>query len=147
MISSPTPPRIEEAPVPLSAHAALYVVLMLLIVAIFWSIIGTVDRIVVAPGKIATRTPMLVMQPFTTSRIIEFDVQARRPCEKGPGAGAFDPAFAQADVASLEQKVASLTAETRAAGSRACPARTYHRRAGRQRRSASPRRQIYQPRK
>jgi len=61
---------IEEAPVPLPAHVALYILAALLVIAILWSIFGSVDRIVVAPGKIATRTPMLVMQPFTTSRIL-----------------------------------------------------------------------------
>ena len=49
---------IEEAPVPLSAHAALFVVIALLAAAVIWSAVGTLDRIVVAPGKIATRTPM-----------------------------------------------------------------------------------------
>ena len=60
---------IEEAPVPLSAHIALFAVLTFLVIAIVWSIVGTVDRIVVAQGKIATRTPLIVMSPYTTSRI------------------------------------------------------------------------------
>src|SRR5690348_3510059 len=66
---------IEEAPVPLSAHAALYAVLALLVIAVLWAIFGSVDRIVVAPGKIATRTPLVVMQPFSTSRILKIDVK------------------------------------------------------------------------
>lgn len=103
---------IEEAPVPLSAHAALYIVLALLLTALLWSVIGTVDRIVVAPGKIATRTPMLVMQPFTTSRIIEIAVKAGDHVRKGQVLVRFDPAFANADVSSLQQKIASLTAQT-----------------------------------
>jgi hemolysin D len=103
---------IEEAPVPLSAHAALYVLAALLVIAILWSIFGSVDRIVVAPGKIATRTPMLVMQPFTTSRILQIGVQAGDHVRKGQVMVRFDPAFAQADVASLQHKVESLTAQT-----------------------------------
>ena len=77
-----------------------------------WSMIGTVDRIVVAPGKIATRTPMLVMQPFTTSRIIEIAVKAGDHVVKGQVLVRFDPAFAQADVASLRQKVRPCPTET-----------------------------------
>jgi HlyD family secretion protein len=103
---------IEEAPVPISAHAALLVLLLLLATAVFWAIVGTVDRIVVAPGKIATSTPMLVMQPFTTSKVVEIAVKAGDHVKKGQLLARFDPSFAQADVASLQQKVASLSAET-----------------------------------
>jgi HlyD family secretion protein len=102
---------IEEAPVPVSAHAALYVFLTLLVLAVLWSVIGQVDRIVVAQGKIATRDPMLVMQPFTTSRIVSISVQAGDHVTKGQVLARFDPVFAQSDVATLQQKVASLTAE------------------------------------
>jgi HlyD family secretion protein len=107
----PDAAAIEEAPVPLSAHAALYVVLSLLIAAIVWAVVGKVDRIVVAPGKIATTTPMLVMQPFTTSRVISIDVKAGDHVVKGQVLARFDPAFAQADVSSLQQKVDTLTAQ------------------------------------
>lgn len=108
----PDATAIAEAPVPLSANAALYVVLTLLVTAIIWAVVGKVDRIVVAPGKIATRTPMLVMQPYTTSRVVEIAVQAGDHVKKGQLLARFDPAFASADVASLQQKVASLTAQS-----------------------------------
>jgi HlyD family secretion protein len=108
----PDATAIEEAPIPISAHAALYTVLILLVIAIVWSIVGSLDRIVVAPGKIATRTPLIVMQPFTTSRIQEIKVQPGDHVRKGQVLVAFDPAFAQADVVSLEHKVRTLTAET-----------------------------------
>jgi len=108
----PDATAIEEAPVPVSANAALYVVIALLVIAILWSVIGTLDRIVVAPGKIATRTPMIVMQPFTTSRILAINVQPGDHVRKGQLLVSFDPSFAQADVASLGHKVKTLTAET-----------------------------------
>jgi len=103
---------IEEAPVPLSAHAALYTASTLLVIAILWSIFGRVDRIVIAPGKVATRAPIVVMQPFTTSRIVQIDVKAGDHVRKGQVLVVFDPAFAQADVASLQHKVETLTAQT-----------------------------------
>ena len=108
----PDAAAIEEAPVPLSAHVALYAVLALLMIAILWSIFGSVDRIVVAPGKVATRAPMLVMQPFTTSRILQINVKAGDHVRKGQVLVVFDPAFAQADVTSLQHKVESLTTQT-----------------------------------
>ena len=103
---------VEEAPTPINAHIALYVVLTLLTVAVIWSIVGQVDRIVIAPGKISTRAATLVMQPFATSRIIQIDVRPGDHVRKGQALVLFDPAFAQADVASLQQKVAMLTAQT-----------------------------------
>ena len=107
----PDATAIAEAPVPVSANAALYVVLTLLVAAIVWAVVGKVDRIVVAPGKVATSTPMLVMQPFTTSRVVEIAVKAGDRVRKGQLLARFDPAFASADVASLQQKVVSLTAQ------------------------------------
>jgi hemolysin D len=101
---------IEEAPVPITIHAALYVVLTLLVVAILWSIFGSLDRIVVAQGKISTRTPMIVMQPYTTSRILQIKVKAGDHVRKGQVLVLFDPAFAQADLTTLEHKVRVLTA-------------------------------------
>jgi hemolysin D len=103
---------IEEAPVSLTAHAALYLVLLLLVVAIVWAMIGTVDRIVVGSGKIASRTPMLVMQPFTTSRVLQIAVKPGDHVTKGQLLARFDPSFAQADVSTLQQKVVSLTAQS-----------------------------------
>ena len=41
----PDATAIAEAPVPVSAHAALFVVLALLVTAIVWAIVGRVDRI------------------------------------------------------------------------------------------------------
>src|SRR3954469_10291099 len=102
---------IEEARVPFGTHAALYVALTLLALAVVWACIGKVDRIVIGQGKIATRTPMLVMQPFTTSRIVSIDVQAGDHVTKGQVLARFDPAFAQADVAALEKKVAALSVQ------------------------------------
>jgi hemolysin D len=102
---------IEEAPMPVSAHAVLYVIVTLLALAMLWAVFGTLDRIVVAQGKIATRTPMIVMQPFTTSRITQLHVKPGDHVRKGQVLVSFDPAFALADQAALEQKVRGRTAE------------------------------------
>jgi HlyD family secretion protein len=102
---------IEESRVPFATHAALYVALGLIVIGVIWAFVGRVDRIVIGEGKVATRTPMMVMQPFTTSRIVSIDVQAGDHVTKGQVLARFDPAFAQADVAALQQKVVSLTAQ------------------------------------
>jgi HlyD family secretion protein len=102
---------IEEAPVPFSAHAALWIALTLLVLGVVWAFIGKVDRIVVGEGKIANRDAMLVMQPFTTSRIVSIHVKAGDHVTRGQVLARFDPVFAEADVASLRQKVISLSAQ------------------------------------
>jgi len=102
---------IEEAPMPISANTVLYVIVALLALAVLWMVFGTLDRIVVAQGKIATRTPMTVMQPFTTSRITQIHVKPGDHVRKGQVLVSFDPAFALADQAALEQKVRGRTAE------------------------------------
>lgn len=108
----PDASAIEDAPVPLAANIALYGVLALLVIAILWAIFGSLDRIVVAQGKVATRTPIVVMQPFVTSRIVSVAVQTGDHVAKDQLLVKFDPAFAQADVASLRRKVENLTAQT-----------------------------------
>jgi len=102
---------IEEAPIPISTFSALYVVLALIVIAIIWSLIGKVDRIIVAQGKIVTTAPVIVMQPFTTSRIQKIYVQPGDRVHKGQVLVSFDPLFAKADENSLKQKVRALTAE------------------------------------
>ncbi len=102
---------VEEAPVPIATHAALWIALALLVLAVIWAFVGRVDRIVVGEGKIVTQTPMQVLQPFTTSRIVSIEVRAGDRVKKGQVLARFDPAFAQADVASMQQRVLSLTAE------------------------------------
>lgn len=103
---------VEEASVPIATHAALWVALALLVLAVIWAFVGRVDRIVIGDGKVVTETPMQVLQPFTTSRIVSIEVRAGDRVTRGQVLARFDPAFAQADVASLRQKVLSLTAET-----------------------------------
>jgi len=102
---------VEEAGVPIATHAALWIALVLLAGAVIWAFVGRVDRIVVGEGKITTRSPMQVMQPFTTSRILDIKVRAGDHVRRGQVLALFDPAFAEADVSSLQQKVASLGAE------------------------------------
>jgi hemolysin D len=102
---------IEEARVPVATHAALWLALALLTLGVIWATIGRVDRIVVGEGKIANRDAMLVMQPFTTSRIVSIHVKSGDHVTRGQVMARFDPVFAEADAAALRSKVNSLTAQ------------------------------------
>jgi HlyD family secretion protein len=107
----PDAAAIEEAPIPISANSALYVILTLLLVAVLWSIFGTLDRVVVAQGRVVTTQPMIVMQPFTTSRVLGVHVKPGDRVRKDQVLVSFDPAFAAADEATLAQRVRALAAE------------------------------------
>jgi hemolysin D len=107
----PDADAIEEAPIPFSAYTVFYVVLALIVFAILWSIFGTLDRIVVAQGRVVTSQPVIVMQPFTISRISQIHVRPGQFVEAGQTLISFDPAFAQADEVSLDQRLRSLNAE------------------------------------
>jgi HlyD family secretion protein len=101
---------IEERPVPVSIHATLYTALAILVVAIVWAFVGTMDRIVVAQGKVSTSPPLIVLQPFAVARILAIPVTAGDHVKKGDVLISFDPAFARADESSLVGQVNELNA-------------------------------------
>lgn len=107
----PDADAIEQQPLPVSTHAALYAVVALIAMAILWAFLGSLDRIVVARGRVVTAAPLIVMQPFITSRIAKIHVKAGERVTAGQLLISFDPAFARADEASLRQKDRALAAE------------------------------------
>lgn len=102
---------VEEAPIAVSASVTLYAVALLVLSAITWATFGFVDRIVMAEGKIATQTPLIVVQPYSTSRILKFAAKPGDHVRKGDVLVTFDPALARADQLALEHKVATLSAQ------------------------------------
>jgi HlyD family secretion protein len=104
--------QIEDDPHPILAHGVLYSAVALIVIAIIWACFGTIDRIVVAQGKIVTTTPVVVMQAFGTSRIQTISVREGDRVHKGTALVSFDPAFAQADQSALESKVRTEGAES-----------------------------------
>src|SRR5262249_14977757 len=101
---------LEERPIPVPVFATMYLLCALLVVAILWAFIGTMDRIVVAQGKVTTSASVLPLQPFGVSRILAVHVKVGDLVHKGDVLISFDPAFAKADEASLVSKVAELNA-------------------------------------
>ena len=102
---------IEEAPVGLPSHIILYVIVGFIFFALMFCIFGSVDRIVVATGKVTTRSPLVVLQPYSTSKISKIHVRPGDVVKKGQVLITFDPTFSNADEAALKQKVDSLASE------------------------------------
>lgn len=106
----PDAAAIEERPVGISVYATMYVLCGLLLVAIVWAFVGTMDRIVVAQGKVTTSAQNIVLQPFAVSRILSINVKPGDRVRKDDVLMTFDPAFAKADESSLVSRLNELDA-------------------------------------
>lgn len=96
---------------PLAAHAVLYALVALIVIALVWATVSKVDIIVTAQGKIVTDAQTVVIQPLETSVIRTIDVRVGQFVKKGEIIATLDPTFAEADVAQVKQRIASLSAE------------------------------------
>jgi HlyD family secretion protein len=56
--------QIDEQRPPRGARAVLYVLVALIVCAITWASIASVDRIVVAQGKLVTTAATIIVQPL-----------------------------------------------------------------------------------
>jgi len=67
--------EVEERAPPRVARMTLYAVVALILAAVTWACLSSVDAIVTAPGKLITTSPNLVVQPLETSVIREVHVK------------------------------------------------------------------------
>jgi HlyD family secretion protein len=102
---------LEERKLPISARLTLYLVAAALGCGVYWASVSKIDEIVVAPGRLATTDPMLVMQPFETSIIRSITVQAGDFVRKGQLLATLDPTFTAADAGQLRAKLAGFEAQ------------------------------------
>ncbi|WP_395676106.1 HlyD family type I secretion periplasmic adaptor subunit [Inquilinus sp.] len=102
-LEAKVPPRITRL--------TLYAVVALIIGAVAWAALSTVDEIVVAPGKLITTQPNLVIQPLETSVIRSIDVTVGEVVHAGQRLAALDTTFTQSDVEQLKAKVGALEAQ------------------------------------
>jgi HlyD family secretion protein len=105
--------EIEESAPPRIARITLYVVASLIAAAIAWACLSEVDEIAVAPGRLVTTQPNLVVQPLETSVIRSIDVQVGDIVKAGQVLVTLDPTFTQADLEQLRTRHAALDAQAR----------------------------------
>lgn len=101
----------EAAKPPRMASKPLYVVALLLLIAYCWAYFSEMDTVVVAPGRIVTTRPLVVVQPIETSIIRSLDVVAGDVVRKGQPLATFEPTFTQADLMGNQEQGAALRAE------------------------------------
>lgn len=103
--------RIDERKPPLLTRATLYSLVLVIAVAGIWMSLARVDRIVVAPGRLITTAPSVVVQPLQTAVVHSLKVQVGEIVKKGQVLATLDPTFSEADAARLRDRAGSLRAQ------------------------------------
>jgi hemolysin D len=89
----------------------------LFVLALLWSILGHVDIVAVAPGRIIVSDRTKVIQPLEASVVKKVLVKDGDRVQAGQVLVELDPTMATADIASVQEQL-----KTQALGSAAAPA-------------------------
>jgi HlyD family secretion protein len=103
--------EICERPAPPLMRSTLYLVVSLFLSLLFISAVTKLDVVVVAPGRIVTATPPIVLQPMERAIIREFRVHPGDAVSKGQILATLDPTFVEADISALEKRTRALKAQ------------------------------------
>ncbi|WP_037079863.1 HlyD family type I secretion periplasmic adaptor subunit [Rhizobium sp. CCGE 510] len=105
--------ELEERAPPRVARMTLYCVTALLAAAITWASVSSIDEVVIAPGKLVTTQPTIVVQPLETSIIRTIEVKAGEVVHAGQTLATLDATFSQADVDQQQAKFSALDAQVK----------------------------------
>ncbi|MGO8641859.1 HlyD family type I secretion periplasmic adaptor subunit [Rhizobium ruizarguesonis] len=105
--------ELEERAPPRVARMTLYCVTALIALAIIWASVSSIDEVVIAPGKLVTTQPTIVVQPLETSIIRTIEVKAGEVVHAGQTLATLDATFSQADVDQQQAKFSALDAQVR----------------------------------
>lgn len=102
---------LEHRPLPRLARITGYLLTGMIVSFLVWASIAKVDRIVVAPGKLVSSEPLIVVQPLESAIVRDILVKAGDTVRKGEVVAHLDPTFVTAEATSLTTQKASLDAE------------------------------------
>lgn len=105
--------EIEDKPVPGKVRWVLYLILFSLIAVVVGAIVFSVDRIVVAEGRLITTTPTIVVQPISTAMVRSINVRVGDIVEKDQVLVTLDPTFTTADLSQLTKQSSTLGVQIR----------------------------------
>lgn len=108
----PNAVEVEERAPPHLAHLTLYGSMVLLAAGLVWASLSSIDEVVVAPGKLVTVRPTIVVQPMETAIIRTLEVGVGDVVRKGQTLATLDATIAQADIGQLRLKIDALTSQT-----------------------------------
>lgn len=103
--------EIEERPLPFAAKAILYTIVAMIVAGVTWASIATLDRIVIAEGKLVTSARRIVIQPLETASIRAIKVRPGQVVEKGQQLISLDWTFSKADEVAVRKQLVSSGAE------------------------------------
>lgn len=101
---------LERAKPPLGARWTLYALVVFILLLLLWAVLGRMDRVVMAEGKVVTIDTPLVLQTYNLSVIKDIRVAMGQRVAKGDVLVVLDPTFAQADMSQLTERIGSLSA-------------------------------------
>jgi HlyD family secretion protein len=105
--------EVEERTPPRITRITLYFIVALIVAAVTWASLSSVDSIVAAQGKLITTSSNFVVQPLETSVIREIHVKVGDIVRRGQALATLDPTFSQADVDQLRTRFAALDAASK----------------------------------
>ncbi len=105
--------ELEERVPPRIARLTLYGITLMIAAAVAWASLASIDEIVVAPGRLITKQPTIIVQPLETSIIRSIDVAAGDVVHAGQTLATLDPTFSQSDVDQQRAKYAALDAQVK----------------------------------
>lgn len=106
---SPAAALEDERP-PAAGFVLLFALTALIVAAVVFAFLASVDEIVVARGQLVTSVPTLVVQPLETVSINAVNVKVGDIVHKGQVLASLDPTFVEADVVQLRSKLDGYSA-------------------------------------
>jgi HlyD family secretion protein len=101
--------ELEKQPLPASVRGLYTLLCALFITAVVWSILGKVDMIVSAKGRLITTGKQILIQPLVNSIIKEFHVEVGHVVSAGQPLVSLDPTFAQANETELKVRISTVS--------------------------------------
>jgi membrane fusion protein, hemolysin D len=92
---------------PYSEHAILHVLVAIIVISIGLMAVTKLDRVVTGGGRLVSSEGKLYVEPLQKAIVRDIHVNVGDLVSKGEILATLDPTFASADLAQLEQKVAS----------------------------------------
>ncbi len=95
---------------PIPLHIIWYIIILLVIGFIVWACYAHVDKVVVAPGKIVTERPNIVMKPFERATVQKVHIRKGQTVKEGELLFTFDQTSNKAEVERLSEQLAAFKA-------------------------------------
>ncbi len=102
---------IVNAQTPRSARGTIWIIASMVVALVGTMGLIPIDRVITARGLVVSEARTILIQPLETSIVRSIDVREGQEVRAGEVLARLDPTFANADLTTLEMRVASLTAE------------------------------------